>query len=174
VITSQLPRPVTLYRANTPRYASTPLSGAGAARAGGRFNRPGIDALYLSLELETAVAEYQQTDSLLPPLTLCSYLAQVPPLVDLRRLTEGTWNELWQDWNTDWRSLWFNEHVEPPSWVLSDVVRQAGHCGIIFPSMIRSEGTNLVLFRDLFTPTDGIEVNDPLHVLPKNQASWTV
>ena len=41
------------------RYSSTPLSGAGAARAGGRFNRPGLEALYVSLEVLTAVAEYQ-------------------------------------------------------------------------------------------------------------------
>ncbi|QAU23280.1 hypothetical protein EO087_04170 [Dyella sp. M7H15-1] len=83
MITSQLARPITLYRANTPRYAYTPLSGAGAAKAGGRFNRPGIEALYLALELETAVAEYQQMLPHLPPLMLCSYVAELGPLVDV-------------------------------------------------------------------------------------------
>ncbi|MDS1140796.1 RES family NAD+ phosphorylase [Pusillimonas sp. SM2304] len=38
------------YRVITPAYAGTPLSGAGAARQGGRFNRPGQEALYLSTD----------------------------------------------------------------------------------------------------------------------------
>jgi len=37
-----------LYRAHTPRWSFAPLSGAGAAVQGGRFNRKGIEALYLT------------------------------------------------------------------------------------------------------------------------------
>ena len=59
MITTQLPSTVDAHRMIVPRYASTPLSGAGAARAGGRFNRPGLEALYVSLEVLTAVAEYR-------------------------------------------------------------------------------------------------------------------
>jgi RES domain-containing protein len=44
------------YRVHTPRWAHAPLSGAGTASHGGRANRPGVPALYLSLELETALA----------------------------------------------------------------------------------------------------------------------
>lgn len=171
MITSQLARPVTLYRANTPRYAYMPLSGAGAAKGGGRFNRRGIEALYVSLELETAVAEYRQTSPLLPPLTLCSYIAELGPLVDVRRVAEGGWDALWQDWNTPWRHL-VAEHIEPPSWVLGDLVRDAGHAGIIFPSTVRAGGTNVVLFLDSFGAADRIDVHDPLHTLPKDQSSW--
>jgi len=40
------------YRFNTPRWAYRPTSGAGAAKVGGRFNRPGVDALYLSRDCE--------------------------------------------------------------------------------------------------------------------------
>lgn len=72
MITTQLPSTVDAYRMIVPRYASTPLSGAGATRAGGRFNRPGLEALYVSLEVLTAVAEYQLASPHLLPATLCS------------------------------------------------------------------------------------------------------
>lgn len=48
------------YRVISPAYAGTPLSGMGAARQGGRFNRPGQEALYLALDEATALAEYKQ------------------------------------------------------------------------------------------------------------------
>ena len=126
-------RDVSLYRAFMPRWAAEPLSGAGAALAGGRFNRIAQPALYLSFELTTAVSEYQQTSAFAPPLTLVTYRASLPPLVDLRRLHEGCWDPLWQDWSCDWRQLSIIARVEPPSWVLADLVRQLGHAGIIFP-----------------------------------------
>jgi RES domain-containing protein len=31
------------YRFNTPRWSYRPTSGAGAAKVGGRFNRPGVE-----------------------------------------------------------------------------------------------------------------------------------
>ena len=52
-------RGVPAFRLHSPRWATTPTSGAGAGKHGGRANRIGVDALYLALELETAVAEYQ-------------------------------------------------------------------------------------------------------------------
>lgn len=51
---------VTAYRMHVPRWAVAPTSGAGAAKHGGRANRPGVDALYLALETETAVREYSR------------------------------------------------------------------------------------------------------------------
>ena len=59
----------TFYRFNTPRWAYSPTSGAGAAKVGGRFSRPGVDALYLSRLIVTAAAEYQQGEPLMPPGT---------------------------------------------------------------------------------------------------------
>lgn len=53
-----------LFRAHNPRWSVQPLSGAGAARAGGRFNRPGTPALYTSLEEATSAAEYRQDNDL--------------------------------------------------------------------------------------------------------------
>ena len=76
--------PVTAYRMHTPRWATAPTSGAGAAAHGGRANRPGVSALYLTLEPETAVREYQQLSPLMPPGTLVSYTVRLAPVVDFR------------------------------------------------------------------------------------------
>ena len=50
----------TCYRAHDPQWSFTPLSGAGAAIHGGRFNPRGTEALYLSLTVMTAVKEANQ------------------------------------------------------------------------------------------------------------------
>lgn len=60
------------HRAFTPRWAHAPESGAGAALAGGRFNRPGAEARYLAATPETALAECPGESPLLPPAMLGS------------------------------------------------------------------------------------------------------
>ena len=45
------------HRYLTPKWAFLPASGAGAAIDGGRFNRPGIEALYLSRSAQTALED---------------------------------------------------------------------------------------------------------------------
>ncbi len=67
MILCDLPPDTILFRAHTPRWASRPISGAGAAAKGGRSNCEGVEALYLSLDALTALREYQQTSSFLPP-----------------------------------------------------------------------------------------------------------
>ena len=163
-----------LFRALTPKYASSPLSGAGAAVQGGRFNRKGIEALYLSLDAQTALAEYQQTSPLLEPCTLAAYLATLAHVVDLRAFDGGdAWDPLWADWNSDWRRFAFDLHIEAPTWVLGDLVRDAGHAGIVFPSLTRHGGTNIVVYPDLFAAGDSMAVHDPNHKLPLDASSWT-
>jgi RES domain-containing protein len=175
LIFTDLPLGSVVYRGHDPRWAVAPTSGAGAAKAGGRFNRPGIEALYLSLDAMTALLEYQQTSALLPPCTICSYVVVLSGLVDLRKLHTGApWDGLWQDWPEDWRHLAFDLKVEPPSWVLSDMVRGARSPGIIFPSMVNSGGVNLVLFPDLFGPGEQVDVQDDQGKLPVNQSSWPI
>lgn len=56
---------LTAYRMHTPKWASQPTSGQGAAAHGGRANRPGVAALYLSLEYETAIEEFKRRSELL-------------------------------------------------------------------------------------------------------------
>jgi RES domain-containing protein len=168
-----LPAGTVLYRAVPPRWSSQPVSGVGAALKGGRFNREGIEALYLSLQDVTALREYQQTSPFLPPCTICSYTATLRNLVDLRQLHHGPpWDDLWHDWREDWRHLKFNLHIEPPTWVLSDLVRSQGHTGILFPSLTQQDGTNLIVFTDRLGGGNSIVVNDPGGELPRDQASW--
>lgn len=164
---------VTTYRMHTPRWASEPTSGAGAAMHGGRANRPGTAALYLALEMDTAIREYQQLSPLLPPGTLVSYTVHARPLVDFRGSYDPEqWAPLWEEFNCDWRALWFGQRVEPPSWVLGDEAIAAGAKGIVFPSATTSGGTNLILFVDALDADDTLTVFDPKGALPKNQDSW--
>jgi RES domain-containing protein len=173
MILTELPAGSTLYRAHTPRWSSQPMSGAGAAAKGGRFNRDGIEALYLSLEDVTALREYQQTSPFLPPCTICSYTVALRHLVDLRQLHHGPpWDDLWHDWREDWRYLALELHIEPPTWVLSDLVRNQGYAGILFPSLAHEGGANVVVFIDRLGNGNAIEVNDPDCRLPRDQASW--
>ncbi|MBV2150074.1 RES family NAD+ phosphorylase [Sphingobium sp. AS12] len=169
-----LPLGTTLYRAHTPQWASRPLSGAGAAAKGGRFNREGVEALYLSLDDVTALREYQQTSPFLPPCTMVSYAATLTRLVDLRQLHRGApWDDLWHDWREDWRHLKFDQHIEPPSWVLGDMVLEAGLPGIVFPSLTHERGVNVVVYTGALGDGNLVEVNDPDGRLPKDRSSWT-
>ena len=70
------------HHAFTPRWAHVPESGAGAALAGGRFNRPGVEARYLAADSVTALAEYQGESPLLPPATLVTFLVTAISVVD--------------------------------------------------------------------------------------------
>lgn len=45
---------LTAYRMHTPKWATAPTSGAGAASGGGRANRPGVQALYLASQRRCA------------------------------------------------------------------------------------------------------------------------
>lgn len=164
---------VIAYRMHTPRWAVSPLSGEGAALYGGRANRPGVRALYLALETETAIREYQQVSTLLPPGTLVSYEVTIARVADFRSgYVPHDWDPLWEDFACDWRSLWFSERVEPPSWLIGDQVTQAGVSGILFRSQIAPGGINLVVYPDMLGTADTLRVFDPGKSLPHNQDSW--
>ncbi|KXX66438.1 RES family NAD+ phosphorylase [Marichromatium gracile] len=173
MILCDLPCGTTVFRAHAPQWASRPTSGAGAAIQGGRFNRAGVEALYLSLEELTALREYQQTSPFLPPCTMCSYTATLRDLVDLRQLHDGApWDALWHDWCEDWRHLRFELHIEPPTWVLADMVLARGYTGILFPSQTHAGGTNLVVYSARLGDGNSITVNDPDARLPRDRSSW--
>jgi RES domain-containing protein len=172
VIETSLQNGGLFYRAHTPQWASQPLSGAGAALRGGRFNRPGLHALYLADSPATALAEYHQLDSLLPPCTLVTYRVALSRLADLRAgYVPATWGPLWQEWSCEWRRLSVRDKIEPPSWVLGDEVVQAGCIGLLFPSM-RSQGFNLVIYPDQLGTSDELVVHDPNAALPRDRRSW--
>lgn len=150
-----------------------PLSGEGAARHGGRANRPGVAAIYLALELETAVKEYQQLSPLLPPGTLVTYQVTLETIVDFRNgYDASTWDPIWEDFACDWRELWFNQRIEPPSWVIGDEVMAGGASGILFRSRLVEGGTNLVVYPAMVAGNDAVTIFYPGQALPKNQDSW--
>ena len=160
------------YRAHSPQWASQPLSGSGAARHGGRLNQPSVNALYLADSQATAIAEYHQTDSLMPPCTLVTYRVVVQRVVDFRAgYDPNHWSPLWQELSCNWRRMALFKRTEPPSWILADEVRRAGHAGVLYPSM-RASGVNLVVYPDALGANDVLAVHDPDRSLPRDQRSW--
>jgi RES domain-containing protein len=154
------------YRVISPAYAGTPLSGMGAARQGGRFNRPGQEALYLSLDMDTALAEYQQDNPWLPPGTICTFFIRKLRVANLHSgFNPKKWPPLWAGFAVDWRAEWFGKSTEPTTWQMADDVVAAGLDGILFPSQARSGGVNLVIYRSSSRPQEQLRVFDPDGVL---------
>ncbi len=165
--------PGTAYRMLSPRWAIAPTSGAGAALQGGRANRRGVPALYLALDTQTAIREYQQASSLLPPGTLVSYSVRLSRVADFSSgYRSSDWDPIWEDFACDWRELWFNQHIEPPSWSAGDEAIAAGAQGILFRSQAAPPGLNLVVFTEALTADDELQAFDPAGLLPRTQDSW--
>lgn len=92
------------HRYLTPKWAFLPTSGAGAAVDGGRFNRPGIEALYLSRSAQTALDEYRQGTSITPPATLAAYKITLAEVADLSQgFDPNVWDGSWKGWDCAWR-----------------------------------------------------------------------
>ncbi|SDR55184.1 RES domain-containing protein [Paraburkholderia fungorum] len=143
-------------------------------RRGGRVNRIGLNALYLALDVQTAVSEYEQISPLMPPGTLVSYRVTADPVVDFTGgFQGGVWSPVWEEFYCEWRGCWFNQRIEPPSWIIADEVVTAGAKGSLFRSRLSAEGVNLVMYVDDLTPADRIDVHDPQSSLPRDQSSWT-
>jgi RES domain-containing protein len=150
------------YRVMVPVHARTPLSGMGAARQGGRFNRPGQEALYLSLDEVTALAEYRQDNPWLRPGTICTFFLSGLKVADLSTgYDPERWPTLWADFAVDWREEWFSKQIEPPTWYMADDVVGAGLDGILFPSQTHPGGTNLVIYRSSARTSSQLRVHDP-------------
>lgn len=156
------------YRVISPAYASMPLSGQGAARRGGRFNRPGQEALYLSADEATALAEYRQDNPWLPPGTICTFFANGLRVADLSAGFDAAhWPALWADHGIDWRAEWFGRAIEPPTWYMADDVIAEGMDGLLFPSQARPGGVNLVIYEPARRSAAQLRVYDPEGLLQK-------
>ena len=160
------------YRALTPSWAHRPESGAGAALAGGRFNRPNVEARYLAATPEAALAEYQGESSLLPPATVATYQVTAEAVVDFTGgYNAEHWSPIWAEAYGNWKGMAFLENVEPPSWVIGDLVREAGYPGILYRSTRDPAYPCLVLFPELAEKFKA-PVYDPEGRLPRNTESW--
>jgi RES domain-containing protein len=160
------------YRALTPSWAHLPESGAGAAQGGGRFNRPNVEARYLAATPEAALAEYQGESPLLPPATVVTYRVTAQAVVDFTGgYQEERWSPIWAEAYGNWKGIAFLENVEPPSWVIGDLVRQAGYPGILYACVRDPAHRCLVLFPDL-ADRFRAPAYDPEGRLPRNAQSW--
>jgi RES domain-containing protein len=164
------------FRAHDPAWSFTPLSGVGAAMTGGRFNRKGEAALYLSLDVITSIGECTQGFShRLQPLTMCEYDVDCEDVADFRddaaRLQHGvSRNELGCAWLT-----YLLAGKEAPSWLAAARMQAAGHSGLIVPSFVpgaSDANLNLVLWKWGPDLPHKVSVYDPGGRLPKNQLSW--
>jgi RES domain-containing protein len=138
-----------LYRAHNPVWSREPLSGDGAARFGGRFNRMGRPALYTSLAPETALREANQVGTL-QPTTLVAYQADIGPLLDGRdaaalrpfgmapaELDDASWRD----------RMLYGKPV--PTQDLAEAAIARSFFGIVVPSYARgasADALNLVLW----------------------------
>jgi RES domain-containing protein len=126
MIFTRLGPEVPFFRALTPSWAYQPESGAGAAAVGGRFNRPGVEARYFGETAAGALLEYQQESPLLPPATLATFLVTAEQVVDFSGgYDPERWSPIWAEAYCNWKGLAFLEDVEPPSWVIGGLVRDA-------------------------------------------------
>ncbi|WP_236255016.1 RES family NAD+ phosphorylase [Modicisalibacter zincidurans] len=107
-----------------------------------------------------------------PGIIVVSYTVQLASVVDFSHGCSADWDAPWQEIGCDWRRLWFNEHIEPPSWLLGDLALEAGASGILFPSIANPGGTNLAIYTDALGNQDSLEVYDPDGRLRVDQTSW--
>ncbi len=127
------------------------MSGEGAQRHGGRFNRRGIPALYTSLDPMTAIREAQPLGRSLQPITLCAYEVDAHPVFDTGDSSERAALKVADSELA--RPVWEAEMLEgrvPASQRLADRLIEAGYVGMLVRSFAAGPGIdelNLVLWR---------------------------
>lgn len=157
-------------------WAHAPLSGEGAKKHGGRFNRPGTAALYTSLDITTAWMEAQQGFPFKSqPMTLVAYRVDCGGIADLTdpgilamlnctpEMLACAWEQL------AWRKL------SPPTWTLADRLQALGFAGIKVRSFAPgcADGNhNLVFWRWGDGESRTVQVVDDFGRLPKTPDSW--
>ena len=166
----------TAYCAHDPRWSFTPISGVGAALRGARFNPKGVPALYLSLEVLTAIKEANQGFARkIDPCVLCSYAVACEDIADLRTAPACAAEGVdFADLDCPWFAL-LTTGQEPPTWPVVRRLIAAGRAGALVPSYApgaTAADHNLVLWRWGDDAPHRVRVYDPSGRLPKDQLSW--
>ncbi len=181
--------PLTLWRAFVPRWAHLPLSGEGAARFGGRWNPPGLPAIYAARELSTAWAEYNQgfvqhpamiaqlelSDADLADLTDAAVLEELGVAEAIHRCQwrDAMERGLVPETHELMRRLLAEERgLVPETHELMRRLLAEGRHGVVYPSIMSPGGTCVALWRWNDTAAPRLAVIDPEHRLPKTPASW--
>jgi hypothetical protein len=61
---------------------------------------------------------------------VASYAVTVPQVIDFTGgYTAEQWSDIWNEAYCNWKELAFFDRVEPPSWVIGDLVRESGAAG---------------------------------------------
>lgn len=165
-----------VYRAHHPMWAYQPLSGEGAKKCGGRFNRPGTAAIYTSLDLTTAWLEAQQGFPFkAQPMTMVAYRVDCGDIADLtdpqvlKRLnvTEAILGCAWEDLAL--------QNQQPPTWLLADRLLAAGFAGVkvrSFAPGCSAQHQNLLLWHWDKQMSRTVDVIDDFERLPKTTDGW--
>ena len=165
------PADYTLWRAFVPRWAHLPLSGAGAARFGGRWNPVGAATIYAARELSTAWAEYNQGFVQHPALIARLELrdARLADLTDESTLSgPGIGQEIHR---CEWRAM-LDAGRTPQTHLLRDRLMAEGFDGVVYPSFMSPGGTCVALWRWSKEGAPRLEATDPDGRLPRTPASW--
>lgn len=184
-ITACLPRAVPLngaaFRSAGIKYANEAelISGVGAGYYGGRWNPPGMRAIYACLDPVTATKEsYQEfvrygfTDEDIRPRVMAGLRVNARRLLDLtdgkiRRKLGFRLDDLTKE---DWRAI---QEGGEESWTqaIGRGARAAGFEGLIAPSARHRGGTNVVLFPENL---DSESIVEPMarDELPPHPSDW--
>lgn len=148
----------TIVRSVGTKYANAGefLSGGGAAKYGGRWNQPGLRAVYASLDIITATLEAYQNFlnygfslSVIRPRVTAGATAKLSAVLDLtdptvRRKVGFTLTELVEE---DWSEI---QAAGEEAWTqaIGRGCREAGFEAILVPSARRNGGKNIAIFPD--------------------------
>ncbi|SFH86624.1 RES family NAD+ phosphorylase [Planctomicrobium piriforme] len=179
LLLSAIPIETVGYRSVTLQYAREKdiISGEGSRKFGGRWNPPGIAAVYLSLSPETAMAEtlahFQYRGipvSAAMPRVFVSVSVRLSQVVDI---TQKTISQRLQVSNralleSDWRKIMTRDSL-PPSQLVGQAAEAAGVEGLLVPSAASRFGKNLIIFPANLLPDSKISV-DRADELPNNEA----
>jgi len=157
-------------------WSFAPLSGEGAKKHGGRFNRPNKPALYTSLDPTTAWMEAQQGFPFKSqPMTLIAYEVDCEHILDLndvQTLKSLAFSAM--ELACAWEYL-VAQKITPPTWELADKLCSQDIAGILcrsFSPGCTEQNNNLILWDWSDSKPHAIRVIDDFQRLPVSKASW--
>ena len=121
-----------IYRLTTTKYAND-LTGTGAKLFGGRWNIPGLPALYTAENISLAVLEIiVNADRLFIPPTYQLLKLSIPDSVELGNISKDKLKQQWKD------------DFEYTQWMGSEFLKQNKHLMMKVPSAVVDEEHNFL------------------------------